>query len=31
MISGDNHMLAFDNGFNNDAGGFMNFVAASLD
>ncbi len=32
MVSGDNHMLALDNGFNNkDSGGFINVVAAPLD
>ena len=31
MISGDAHMLAFDDGRNNMQGGFPVFQAASLD
>jgi len=31
MVSGDNHMIAFDNGYNNPFGNFMSVVAAPLD
>lgn len=31
MITGDSHMVAFDNGYNNKVGGFMNIIASPMD
>lgn len=31
MLTGDSHMLAFDNGYNNKYGGFPHVVSSPLD
>lgn len=31
MVTGDSHMVAFDNGYNNDQGGFPSAVSSPLD